>query len=280
MMKCKRFSTTRDFEMKLDSHHKPRIAVHKFSSCDGCQLGFLNLGEALLALARRVDIVHFAEAGPIDEAAEVDIAFVEGSVSTPQELARIEQVRSNCRYLITIGACATSGGLQAFRNLADVDEWMASIYPSPEFIQTLASATPISDHVRVDFEIWGCPIDGRQLLDVVKSLLLGVVPALAQESLCLECKRRGNVCVLVTRQQPCLGPVTQTGCGALCPSVGRDCYGCFGPREQANTGALSHCFEGFGLQPRQIAHRFLFINNNAPAFAEAGRKALEGQADE
>ena len=258
---------------------KPRVAVHKFSSCDGCQLALLNLGEELLQLTQLVDIIHFAEAGPVDPEAQVDIAFVEGSVSTPHEVERIRQVRANSRVLITIGACATSGGLQALRNNADADVWMAAVYASPQFIETLATATPIRDHVKVDYELWGCPVSGHQVLTAVRALLFGVAPVQSRDSVCLECKRQGHVCVLVTQSQPCLGPVTQTGCGALCPSVGRDCYACYGPAENANTDSLARRFEGFGLMPEDIAKRFLFINNNAPAFAEAGRKALAVKHD-
>ncbi len=254
---------------------RPRVAVHKFSSCDGCQLAFLNLGEALLALAQRVEIVHFAEAGPVDEEAEVEIAFVEGSISTPAERERIVRVRERCRHLVTIGACATSGGLQALRNGADCAEWMAAVYPSPEWIETLATATPIADHVRVDLELWGCPVSSGQVVAALESLLLGAVPAQADESLCLECKRGGNPCRMVAAGEPCMGPVTRGGCGAICPAFGRGCYACYGPRERANGEGLARRFEGFGLLPEAIARRFLFINNNAPAFRGTGHRLLE-----
>lgn len=254
---------------------RPRLAVHKFSSCDGCQLAFLNLGEDLLTLANLVDIVHFAEAGPVAPEAEVDIAFIEGSVSTPDEAERIRKVRAGSRYLVTMGACATAGGLQALRNQADAGAWLAAVYPKPEFISALPHSTPIRDHVRVDFELWGCPVNGRQVLAAVRALLFGVAPLDVRDSVCLDCKRKGNVCVLVTQNQPCMGPVTRTGCGALCPSFGRDCYACYGPAETANTAALTRRFEGFGLAPHQIAHRYAFINNAAPAFAEAAVQALK-----
>lgn len=241
---------------------KPRIAVHKFSSCDGCQLAFLNLGETLLELARQVEIVHFAEAGYVDDTAPVDIAFVEGSVSTPHELERIEKIRANSKFLITIGACATSGGLQALRNMADKDEWVAGIYAQPQTIALLKESTAIADHAKVDLELWGCPVTSRQVLTAVRSLLFGVLPADESDKVCLECKRREQVCVMVTRSEPCLGPVTRTGCGAICPSVGRDCYGCFGPAEALNTHALAQRFAGFGLLPEAIARRFLLIHSH------------------
>jgi len=254
---------------------KPTVAIHKFSSCDGCQLAFLNLGTGLLTLAEMVDIVHFAEAGPVNPEAKVDIAFVEGSVSTPDEKDRIQRVRKNSKYLITIGACATSGGIQALRNGRDLNEFISTVYAKPEFINSLATSTAIAKHVKVDLEIWGCPINGEQIISVVRALAFGVVPEIKRDSVCLECKREGNVCVLVTRQAPCLGPVTQRGCGALCPSVGRACYGCYGPDENPNTQSLSKRFTGFGLMPDHIARRYHFINNQAPAFLEAGNKALD-----
>ncbi|MGA7799410.1 MAG: sulfhydrogenase subunit delta [Gammaproteobacteria bacterium] len=258
---------------------KPRIAVHKFSSCDGCQLAFLNLGEDLLELAERVEIVHFAEAGAVDPEAPVDIAFVEGSISTPDEQARIRQVRANSGLLITIGACATSGGLQALRNNADSGEWMARVYASPEYIETLATATPVAAHVPVDFELWGCPVSGAQLLAAVRALLFGVTPVPETDKVCLDCKRHQNVCVLVAHGQPCLGPVTRTGCGALCPRFGRDCYGCYGPSDNPNADALAGCFQGLGLLPEAIARRYRFIHSAQTVFAEASQRVLGDSHD-
>ncbi len=252
--------------------NKPRIAVHKFASCDGCQLAFLGLGEDLLTLSELVDFVHFAEAGAVDPDATVDIAFVEGSISTPEDRDRIARIRENSRYLVTIGACATAGGLQALRNLTDANAWIAAIYPQPEYIASLATATPVSQSVKVDFELWGCPVSGRQVLAALRMLLFGVSPGEDNEKVCMECKRIQTVCVLVTHGVPCMGPVTRTGCGALCPSFERDCYGCYGPAENINAGALGRRFEGLGLVPEQVARRFLAFNGGAPAFRDAGER--------
>jgi len=253
---------------------KPRIAVHKFSSCDGCQLAFLNLGEDLLTLSGLVDIVHFAEAGYLDPEAPVDIAFVEGSISSPEESTRIDAIRKNSRYLVTIGACATAGGLQALRNFADSNAWMAAIYATPEYIHSLEKVSPIAALVKVDLELWGCPVNSRQLLAAIRSLLFGIVPREEQDKVCLECKRQQTVCVMVSQGIPCMGPVTRTGCGAICPRFGRDCYACFGPAENINTDAYSHRLQGLGLQPEDIARRFHLINNQAPAFLQAGLQVL------
>lgn len=252
---------------------KLRIAVHKFTSCDGCQLALLNLGPDLLTLAQRFEWVHFAEAGPVDPDAPVDVAFVEGSISTPSELDRIRRIRAGARYLVAIGACATSGGIQALRNLAHVDDWVQAIYASPQTIEALAQVQPISAAVKVDLELWGCPITGAQIVAALRAFGAGVLPPDDADKVCLECKRSGTVCVLVTRALPCMGPVTRTGCGAICPRYGRDCYACFGPSDLPNTTALARRLEGLGLPPRAVAQRFHFIHIAAAAFDAAGRAA-------
>lgn len=254
---------------------KPKVAVHKFSSCDGCQLAFLNMGEDLLELSQRVDIVHFAEAGFVAEDQPADIAFVEGSVSTPREAERIQRIRANSRYLVTIGACATAGGIQALRNLRDKDEWASAIYAKPEYIDSLATSTPMSEHVKPDLELWGCPVNSRQVITVIRSLLNGLAPIDQRDKVCLECKRDQNVCVMVAHGIPCMGPVTRTGCGALCPAFERDCYACYGPAENSNTLSLGRWFEGLGLTHRQVADRFEFINGWAGPYKKETRRWRE-----
>lgn len=250
----------------------PRVAVHKFSSCDGCQLALLNLGENLLNLSAEVEWGHFIEAGIVNPDAKVDIAIVEGSISTPHELERISAVRANSDYVISLGACATSGGIQALRNMADKDAWMADIYAQPEYIATLDTASPIAEHIKVDLALWGCPVSSEQLLAVLTSLLLGAAPHVADNKVCQECKRKQQVCTLVTLGKPCLGPVTKGGCGAICPAFARDCYGCFGPAESANSEALANRLQGLGLNNKQVSHRFHFINSAADNFHQIGKK--------
>ncbi len=251
---------------------KPRIAVHKFSSCDGCQLAFLNLGEDLLTLSQRLNIVFFAEAGMMDEHSDVDIAFVEGSISTAKDAQRIRNIREHSRYLVTIGACATAGGLQALRNLANTGEWVQAIYTHPQHIDTLDKVAPIAEHVPVDFELWGCPINQRQLMALINNVALGVFPFEETDKLCMQCKRQQLSCVMVTKGAPCLGPLTRTGCGALCPAFGRDCYGCYGPAENINTESLAQQFTGIGLLPQQIGQRFLSIYSHDKNLGDSGQQ--------
>ena len=252
--------------------NKTTVAVHKFSSCDGCQLALLNLGEPLLLLNQLIEIKHFAEAGPIDEEAKVDIAIVEGSISTSKDSERLQKIRDNSTYLITIGACATSGGIQALRNMASTNEWIADIYARPSLIDSLDNSTAIKDQVKVDLELWGCPINQQQILTAIRALLFGVLPKEENDKVCMECKRQQNICVMVTRNEPCMGPVTRTGCGALCPRVGRDCYACYGPAENTNTQAMANRLQGLGLLDDEVAKRFLFINSAAEQFHQEGQR--------
>lgn len=252
--------------------NKPTVAVHKFSSCDGCQLALLNLGESILQLSQLVDIKHFAEAGPLDEDTKVDIAFIEGSVSTSHDINRLKKIRDNSAYLITIGACATSGGIQALRNMANTNEWIADIYANPSVIDSLDNSSPIKDYVNVDLELWGCPINKHQILTAIRALLFGVLPVEEHDKVCMECKRQQTVCVMVTKNEPCMGPVTRTGCGALCPHVGRACYACYGPAENPNTRALANRLHGLGLVKDEVARRFLFINSGAEQFHPEGQR--------
>jgi coenzyme F420-reducing hydrogenase gamma subunit len=251
---------------------KPKLAVHKFTSCDGCQLAFLNAGEALLALSDIVDIIHFVEAGEINLETPIDISFIEGSVSTPEEIERVKKIRERSKYVIAFGACATAGGVQALRNFANHKEWMASIYAKPQYIKSLDTSTPASAHIRVDTEIWGCPPNTKQVLDAIKSLLLRSTPRIKREKVCMECKRKNYVCVLVAKKQACMGPVTQTGCGVLCPGITRPCYACYGPSEVPNTKSLGNWFiDKLNIAPEKNAQQFLHLNNQAPAFKEAGQ---------
>jgi len=252
---------------------KPRLAITKLSSCDGCQLTLLGCEDELLALAGAIEIVYFAEAtSRPDDGAPFDLTLIEGSISTPEQIELVHQIRARSRKLITIGACATAGGIQALRNWADSEQMLSLVYARPEYIKTLATSTPVAAHVRVDFELRGCPIDKRQLVEVISAFLNNRKPVTPPHAVCVECKLRGNVCVMVARGEPCLGPVTHAGCGALCPTYDRGCYGCFGPRENANTGSLAAWFQREGMVPAEVLRRFRGINNWADAFREESKR--------
>jgi coenzyme F420-reducing hydrogenase gamma subunit len=244
----------------------PKLAVWKFASCDGCQLSLLDCEDELLAIAGAVRISHFVEATRARVRGPYDLSLVEGSITTAIDAERIREVRRVSKVLVTIGACATAGGIQALRNFKDVKAFTSIVYARPDYIETLATSTAIADHVKVDVELRGCPIDKHQLLDVLSAFLYGRKPSIATYSVCVECKRRGTVCVMVAHGTPCLGPVTQAGCGAICPSFDRGCYGCFGPMETPNTASLAHRCSALGASATQIVRVFRTFNANAPAF--------------
>jgi len=251
---------------------RPKLAVFKFASCDGCQLALLNLEDELLALVDEVMIAYFLEARSRTLPGPFDVTLVEGSITTPEDLERLRVVRKESKYLVTIGACATAGGIQALRNWQDVGEFARAVYPSPEYIKTLQKSTPISEHVPVDFALSGCPINKDQALEVLTALVLGRTPHLPTYSVCVDCKRRGNVCVAVAQGLPCLGPLTQTGCGALCPAYSRGCYGCFGPMESPNPDSLVKHLLDDGAKPPELARLLRGFTGYAETFRAASEK--------
>jgi len=249
---------------------RPRIAVFKFASCDGCQLSLLDCEDELLAVAGAVEIVHFLEATSRVEPGPYDVALVEGSITTPADERRIRSIRDEARFLVTIGACATAGGIQALRNWGDHQEFLRAVYARPEYISSLATSTAIADHVPVDFELRGCPINRHQLLEVLSALIAGRRPKTPRHSVCLDCKRRGTVCITVAQGVACMGPVTQAGCGAICPAYDRGCYGCFGPAAQANLSGLTTHLVQAGTPPAQIVPMLRNFNGYAPEFRAEG----------
>ena len=245
---------------------KPTVAVYKFSSCDGCQLQLLNMEDDLLDLANAIDIAYFLEATRAEKPGPYDIAIVEGSITTPHEIERIKEVRANAKIVIALGTCATAGGIQSLRNFANADEYAKTVYGHPEYLQYLQSATPIAEHILVDMELWGCPVNKTQVIEVIVALLNNRRPNLPPHSVCLECKRRGASCVIVDKGVPCIGPATQAGCGAICPSIGRGCYGCFGPTRDVNVDAVANMLQKMERYPGETARLFRGISGYAPTF--------------
>jgi coenzyme F420-reducing hydrogenase gamma subunit len=255
---------------------KPKVAVYKFSSCDGCQLSILNMEDELLDLADAVEIAYFLEARRRTLPGPYDIGMVEGSVTTPHEAERIREIRNQVRFLIALGTCATAGGIQALRNFTSANDLAIGVYSHPEYLHFLETSTPISEHVKVDLELWGCPVNKRQVLECVSALLQQRAPYLPTHSVCLDCKRNGTVCVMVARGILCLGPATRTGCGALCPGSGRGCYGCFGPAPSAEHTITASLLQSKENYPGEAVHLLRNISGYAPQFREAAASILEG----
>jgi coenzyme F420-reducing hydrogenase gamma subunit len=256
-----------------------RLGVFKFASCDGCQLSLLSCEDELLNVAAKVDIAYFLEASSKIDEGPYDIALVEGSISTDADFERLRSIRERSEVLVTIGACATSGGIQALRNWADHDEFSRYVYPHPEYLRSLSTSTAISEHTDVDYELRGCPINRFQLLEVLSALVAGRRPVLPSHSVCVECKRRGTVCLAVTRDEPCIGPITQAGCGAICPAYDRPCYGCFGPARQPNGPSLAEHYLRRGVDRKTIVHQLRNVNAAAPLFQIESNRLEKAAAD-
>jgi sulfhydrogenase subunit delta len=255
---------------------RPKLAVFKFASCDGCQLSLLDCEDELLAVAGAIEIANFAEASRAVVKGPYDVTLVEGSITTAHDALRIQEVRKASKLLVTIGACATAGGIQALKNFKDVRDFIRMVYPTPEYVSSLETSTPIGQHAKVDLELRGCPIDKAQLLGVLTALLQGHRPRLPTHSICIDCKRRGTVCVMVARGVPCLGPVTQTGCGAICPAYDRGCYGCFGPMDTVNGASLGDALGALGVAHEDVARLFRTFNAWAGPF-RAASESHEGR---
>jgi len=258
---------------------KPKLAVFKFASCDGCQLSLLDCEDELLLVAEAVTIANFPEASRAVQEGPYDITLVDGSITTPHDAKRIHEIREQSNVLVTIGACATAGGIQALRNYRDVDDFVSAVYAQPAYIDTLQKSTPISEHVKVDYELRGCPVNKYQLLEVISALLNRRRPAIASHSVCMECKRRGVVCLTVAKGTACLGPVTHAGCGALCPRYDRGCFGCFGPSDSPRVEALAEVLEGTGATHDEIHRLYAGFNVSTAAFRDGQLITLRRRAE-
>jgi coenzyme F420-reducing hydrogenase gamma subunit len=247
----------------------PKLAVWKFASCDGCQLTLLDVEDDFMDIAGAIQIAHFPEATRAVVEGPYDLSLVEGSITTPHDAERIREVREVSRTLVAIGACATAGGIQALRNYADVGDFLKIVYAHPEYIDTLATSTAIEDHVEVDFELRGCPISKKQLVEVIDAFIHKRKPNIPGHSVCVECKLRGTNCVMVAQGIPCMGPITQAGCGAICPAYDRGCYGCFGPAESPNIDSLASWWSDLGVGRVDLVRALRTFNAYSPAFREA-----------
>jgi coenzyme F420-reducing hydrogenase gamma subunit len=257
---------------------KPKVAVWKFTSCDGCQLSLLDCEDHLLDVLDKIELAFFLEATKKEMKGPYDISFVEGSISTPEEAEKIQEIRQKSGVVITLGACATAGGIQALRNFADVEDFISHVYTNREYIDTLKETLPISAHIKVDFELRGCPINKMQLVEVIQAALQQRRPGIPNESVCYECKLRENNCVMVVDGTPCIGPVTHAGCDALCPTYKRGCFGCYGPAEATNALSLAHWLETeHGISEDDVTKKFQLFNTWAPEFKKVSER--DGKKD-
>ena len=238
---------------------KPQIAFFDFTSCEGCQLNKLDLENHLLEILEHVDIVEFREAMD-DKADAYDIAFIEGSISTPSCIERIHDIRRRAKILVALGSCASIGGINAMKNLQPIEDVRETVYGEDKYLFPTLPAMPVSAIVKVDYEIHGCPMSIPEFLVVFKALVMGKQPIKPDSPVCVECKLRENEC-LYDRGMVCLGPITRSGCDAICPSFGQFCTGCRGLVPDANKNAMLDILTDHGLSLQEAEKRLLLFNS-------------------
>ncbi len=238
---------------------KPKVAFFDFTSCEGCQLNKLDLENHILDLLEHVDIVEFREA--IDDKADAyDVAFIEGSISTPSCVSRIHDIRRRTKILVALGSCATIGGINAMKNLQPIEDVRETVYGKDKYLFPTLPAMPVSAIVKVDYEIHGCPMSIPEFLMVFKALVMGKEPIKPDSPVCVECKLRENEC-LYDRGMVCLGPITRAGCDAICPSFGQFCTGCRGLVPNPNKNAMLDILTSHGLSLKEAEKRLLLFNS-------------------
>lgn len=238
---------------------KPRIAIYDFTDCEGCEVKLVSLREKLLLLENKVDIVNWRLGQERFEPGPYDITIIEGTPITQYEINLLKDLRENSKILIALGACAALGGVPAIMPEKDRKMWYEKIYSS-QYHPKGVDALPLSAHVKVDFSIHGCPVDEEQVVKAVEELLSGKMPSYRGYSTCFECKQAGNKCRIAEEDKPCLGPITQGGCRAICVSGGSPCFGCFGIREEANIPAMIKTLER--VADKETVERYLTMFHN------------------
>lgn len=233
---------------------KPKAGFYSLTSCSGDILEITNLEEDVLKLFNLLEVVDLNVAIPSTGRAP-DIAFVEGAVTRTEEERFLRSLRKKAKRLIAIGTCACTGGVIA-RGPKLRKDWLTDVYPESGSGFKISFPRPVSDVVTVDFSIPGCPIEKNYFLHCLGYLLKGVLPEVPNYPVCMECKMKGNECLLKYRGLSCLGPVTKAGCGARQPSLGRPCDGCFGAYDDANKASLIEIFRETGLSEDEIKKRF------------------------
>jgi sulfhydrogenase subunit delta len=233
---------------------KPRVGIFDFTGCEGCQLQILNCEDELLGILDLIEIVNFREAmdGKSDE---YDIALIDGGITTPSDVERIKGIREKAGLLVTIGSCSSTGGINCLKNSRSMDEVKEIVYGDMAAHFETIPARPVSDVVKVDLAIPGCPIDKKEFLRCLTELLAGKTPEIPNYAVCMECKLRENECLL-EKGTFCLGPVTRAGCEARCPSNGASCEGCRGLVDDPNLNAAKDVLQKHGLTVRDVLGKF------------------------
>jgi len=238
---------------------KPCVAVFSFTCCEGCSLAILECENELLDVLNLVTFVRWREA-MTETSDDIDIAFVDGSISTHSDVRKIKQIREMAKMVIPIGACAYNAGVNALKNKYGMGEVKEIVYGAEGAQFDTIPVRPISAVIPVEFALPGCPIDREEFLHAVRDLVLGKTPRLSNSPLCSECKRLGNVCVF-WKGMKCMGPVARAGCNAICPSNGDYCEACRGFVDDPNVDSHKETLAEHGLSPQELMNDFRLFNS-------------------
>lgn len=244
----------------MKKQSKPKLAFFDFTDCEGCQLQFANMGMTLVELTQLVDIVKFREVIS-EDSEDYDVAVVEGSISTDNDVKRIKKIREKAKILIAMGACATTGGVNGIKNRAPLETAKQRVYGEKAGIVNTINAMPVHKVVNVDYFINGCPVHLSEVVNVIKCVLMGKPYVVPNYAVCAECKMNENVC-LYEKDQECLGALTKAGCNSWCVNNGNKCYGCRGLLENPAVNAAKDILLKYGLTVEEILQRFTLYNDS------------------
>lgn len=235
--------------------NKPRAAFFDFAGCEGDQLQIANLEEKLLDLIDIVEVVNFREIMK-ERSEDYDIAFIEGSATTPHAEERLKRIRKNAEIVVAIGACATISGINAIRNSQDFEKVQERVYgEKADMFESWEKAKSVDSVIHVDYKVHGCPIDRDEFLKVVESIVRGKEPNIPNYPVCVECKLNENICAF-ERGEFCVGPVTRAGCDSCCVNEGTICWGCRGMIDNPNENAHEEVLEEYGLTAEEVIKKF------------------------
>lgn len=252
---------------------KPKIAIHDFTDCEGCEVAVISLREKLMVLENRLDIADWRLGQERKEQGPFLVSIIEGTPITPDEIETLKSLRDNSAYIFALGACASLAGIPGIVSNEEREKFYKQIY-GEQYKPVGIDAVPLSAYVKVDFFIHGCPVNPNEVVRIIEELLSGKKPSYRGYSVCFECKLAGNPCRIAVFNKPCLGPIGQGGCGAICVSGGSPCYACFGLREDANIPALIKILENL-TDKNEIERYFTMFYRHVPELQETVKKFLE-----
>lgn len=238
---------------------KPKVAFFDFACCEGCQLQVANMGEKLLDVLEKVDVVEFREVMSEKWDDEYDVAVIEGSITTPHAVERVKKIRDRSKAVIAYGSCATIGGVNGMKNNFKLDDIRNYVYgKSAQYFPTIPTRA-VHQVVPVDYFVHGCPVYPPEFLKVLKSALQGIPYHVPDTSVCTECKLNENVCMF-ERGVTCLGPITRAGCNSWCINNGNICYGCRGMVSNPNKNGAMDVLKKYDIDIELIKNKMNMYN--------------------